>query len=126
MLAQAANKLEQTIGHGSNATTAQDVSQPAGKYAAQDGSTMKALTWQGKNTVRVIDVPKPAVAEPRDVLVRVTGSTVCGSDLHLLHGVILQLAKGDVLGHEFCGVVEALGPRGRTGGEDQGGRPGGG
>lgn len=109
MLAQAANKLEQTIGHGSNAVTAQDVSQPQGKYAAQDGSTMKALTWQGKNTVQVLDVPKPAIAEPRDVLVRVTGSTVCGSDLHLLHGVILQLAKGDVLGHEFCGVVEALG-----------------
>ena len=116
MLSQAANRLEQTLGHDSNATTAQDITQPRGKYAAADGSTMKALTWQGKNTVRLMEVPKPAVVEPRDVLVRVTGSTVCGSDLHLLHGTVVQLSKGDILGHEFCGVVEALGPEAeRTG-----------
>jgi threonine dehydrogenase-like Zn-dependent dehydrogenase len=40
----------------------------------------------------------------------VTGSTVCGSDLHLLHGSIVQMAKGDILGHEFCGVVDEVGP----------------
>lgn len=47
--------------------------------------------------------------EPRDVILKVTGSTVCGSDLHLLHGSIIELEKGDILGHEFCGVVEAMG-----------------
>ncbi len=40
---------------------------------------------------------------------KVTGSTVCGSDLHLLHGTVVELEKGDILGHEFCGVVESMG-----------------
>lgn len=47
--------------------------------------------------------------DPNDVLIRVTGSTVCGSDIHLLHGIIVQIEKGDILGHEFCGVVEQVG-----------------
>lgn len=55
------------------------------------------------------DVPKPRVVEDRDVILKVTGSTVCGSDLHLLHGTVIQLEKGDILGHEFCGVVESMG-----------------
>lgn len=55
------------------------------------------------------DVPKPRIVEPRDVILKVTGSTVCGSDLHLLHGSIVELEKGDILGHEFCGVVESMG-----------------
>jgi threonine dehydrogenase-like Zn-dependent dehydrogenase len=52
----------------------------------------------------------PRVVDPGDVIVKVTGSTICGSDLHLYHGVIPQLQKGDVLGHECCGVVESVGP----------------
>jgi threonine dehydrogenase-like Zn-dependent dehydrogenase len=44
------------------------------------------------------------------VILKVTGTTVCGSDLHLLHGAIIQLSKGDILGHEFCGVVDQVGP----------------
>jgi threonine dehydrogenase-like Zn-dependent dehydrogenase len=56
------------------------------------------------------DVPKPRLVESRDVILKVTGSTVCGSDLHLLHGAIVELEKGDILGHEFCGVVESMGP----------------
>jgi threonine dehydrogenase-like Zn-dependent dehydrogenase len=44
------------------------------------------------------------------VIVRVTGSTVCGSDLHLLHGVVTEMQKGDILGHEFCGIVDEVGP----------------
>jgi threonine dehydrogenase-like Zn-dependent dehydrogenase len=48
--------------------------------------------------------------EDRDVILKVTGSTVCGSDLHLLHGTVVELEKGDILGHEFCGVVESMGP----------------
>lgn len=59
------------------------------------------------------DVPKPTILEDRDVILRVTGSTVCGSDLHLLHAVVVQLAKGDILGHEFCGVVDQVGPGAR-------------
>lgn len=56
------------------------------------------------------EVPKPRVVEDRDVILKVTGSTVCGSDLHLLHGTVVELEKGDILGHEFCGVVESMGP----------------
>lgn len=43
------------------------------------------------------------------MILKVTGSTVCGSDLHLLHGTVIQMQKGDILGHEFCGVVESMG-----------------
>lgn len=43
------------------------------------------------------------------MILKVTGSTVCGSDLHLLHGTVVQLEKGDILGHEFCGEVESMG-----------------
>lgn len=57
-----------------------------------------------------MDVPKPRVVEDRDVILKVTGSTVCGSDLHLLHGSVVEMEKGDILGHEFCGVVESFGP----------------
>lgn len=62
------------------------------------------LTWRSEN------VPKPRIVEDRDVILKITGSTVCGSDLHLLHGTVVELEKGDILGHEFCGVVESMGP----------------
>lgn len=71
---------------------------------------MKALTWQGKNTLKLVEVPKPVLVDPRDAILKVTGTTVCGSDLHMLHGSIIEMEKGDILGHEFCGVVESLGP----------------
>jgi threonine dehydrogenase-like Zn-dependent dehydrogenase len=43
------------------------------------------------------------------VILKVTGGTVCGSDLHLMHGTVLELQKGDILGHEGCGIVESVG-----------------
>ncbi|KAE9371357.1 GroES-like protein [Stipitochalara longipes BDJ] len=112
-LSQAAAVLEKVIGHGSNATTEQDITNPArdrSKYADPSGETMKALVWMGKNKVEVHEVPKPRVVEDRDVILKVTGSTVCGSDLHLLHGTVVEMEKGDILGHEFCGIVESMGP----------------
>ncbi|KAH8792803.1 chaperonin 10-like protein [Hyaloscypha sp. PMI_1271] len=112
-LTQAAAVLERVIGHDTNATTEQDITNPArdrAKYADPSGETMKALVWMGKNKVEVHEVPKPRVVEDRDVILKVTGSTVCGSDLHLLHGTVVELEKGDILGHEFCGVVESMGP----------------
>ncbi|KAI6709524.1 hypothetical protein JHW43_007929 [Diplocarpon mali] len=115
-LSQAAALVEKIIGHGNNATTAQDITNPArdrAKYADPSGEMMKALVWNGKNTVKVghtEDVPKPRLVEDRDVILKITGSTVCGSDMHLLHGSVVQLEKGDILGHEFCGVVHEMGP----------------
>ncbi|PQE28781.1 S-(hydroxymethyl)glutathione dehydrogenase protein [Rutstroemia sp. NJR-2017a WRK4] len=112
-MSQAAAVVEKVLGHGSGAKTAADVTNPAidrSKYADPSGEKMKALVWMGKNSVEVQEVPKPRVVEDRDVILKVTGSTVCGSDLHLLHGTVIEMEKGDILGHEFCGVVESKGP----------------
>jgi len=105
---QAAYKLEKAIGHDDSAIIQQDVTNYSETGDASE--TMKALVWMGKNKVEMADVPKPKILEDRDVILKVTGSTVCGSDLHLLHGVIVQMQKGDILGHEFCGVVDSVGP----------------
>lgn len=57
----------------------------------------------------MITTNKPKVVDPTDVILKVTGSTVCGSDLHLYHGSIIELQKGDILGHEFCGIIDSVG-----------------
>ena len=110
-MSQAAFKAEQAIGHDNNATTAQDITNPDQYKGAADesGEKMKALAWMGKNKVEIVEVAKPKIMEPRDVILKITGSTVCGSDLHLLHGTVVELQKGDILGHEFCGVVDEVG-----------------
>ena len=113
-LSQAAGLIEKIIGHTGDATTEQNLSNPskdAAKYADPSGEKMKALVWNGKNSVKVIETHKPARIEDTDVIVKVTGSTVCGSDLHLYHGAIVELSKGDILGHEFCGIVDSVGPK---------------
>src|SRR6187549_1143794 len=70
---------------------------------------MRALTWQGKHDVRVETVPDPQIINPRDAIIRVTSTAICGSDLHLYNGVIPTMQKGDILGHEFMGEVVELG-----------------
>jgi threonine dehydrogenase-like Zn-dependent dehydrogenase len=70
---------------------------------------VKALTWQGTRDVRVETVPDPAIEEPTDVLIRVTSSGICGSDLHLYEVLGAFLDPGDVLGHEPMGIVEEVG-----------------
>ncbi|KAF9553316.1 GroES-like protein [Agrocybe pediades] len=77
---------------------------------SSSGGTMKALAWFGDKDVRMIDAPIPQITEPDDVIVKVTGSTICGSDVHLYLGEIAPLKKGDILGHEFMGVVDKVGP----------------
>ncbi|WQF89168.1 Putative alcohol dehydrogenase, zinc-type, GroES-like superfamily, NAD(P)-binding domain superfamily [Colletotrichum destructivum] len=108
MATQAAYAAEQVIGHQDDAVTAQDVT----NYGGDKGNSnelMKALVWQGKNKVEIVTVPRPKILEENDVILKVTGSTLCGSDLHLLHGSVVQMNKGDILGHEFCGVVDEVG-----------------
>lgn len=69
---------------------------------------MKAITWHGKHDVRCETVDDPEILNPRDAVIRVTSTAICGSDLHLYDGYIPSLKPGDVLGHEFMGeVVEA-------------------
>ncbi|KAF8671808.1 GroES-like protein [Rhizoctonia solani] len=58
---------------------------------------------------RMTQVPVPDITQPDDVIVKVTGTTICGSDLHLYHGEIVALQKGDILGHELIGVVDRVG-----------------
>jgi threonine dehydrogenase-like Zn-dependent dehydrogenase len=70
---------------------------------------MKALTWQGKRSVTVENVPDPAIQEPTDAIIRVTSTAICGSDLHLYEVLGPYLSKGDVLGHEPMGIVEEVG-----------------
>lgn len=71
---------------------------------------MRAVTWQGKRNVAVEEVPDPVIREPRDAIVRVTSSAVCGSDLHLYELLGPYMTPGDILGHEPIGVVEEVGP----------------
>jgi threonine dehydrogenase-like Zn-dependent dehydrogenase len=70
---------------------------------------MKACCWQGVEDVRVQKVPDPEIVNPRDAVVRVTSTAICGSDLHLYGGKVPSMQKGDILGHEFMGVVEEVG-----------------
>lgn len=70
---------------------------------------MKALCWYGKNDVQVSQVPDPKILNPRDAIIMITSTAICGSDLHLYNGFIPTMEKGDILGHEFMGVVVELG-----------------
>jgi threonine dehydrogenase-like Zn-dependent dehydrogenase len=72
---------------------------------------MRALTWHGKHDVRVDTVPDPEIVNPRDAVIEVTSTAICGSDLHLYDGVIPGMLPGDILGHEFMGTVVDTGPK---------------
>ncbi len=71
---------------------------------------MKANCWMGVNRVSVEDVPEPTIRNPRDAIVRITSTAICGSDLHLYGGYVPTMEKGDILGHEFMGEVVEVGP----------------
>jgi threonine dehydrogenase-like Zn-dependent dehydrogenase len=70
---------------------------------------MKAVCWYGKHDIRVEQVPDPKILNPRDAIVRVTSTAICGSDLHLYNSFIPTMETGDILGHEFMGEVVEVG-----------------
>ena len=70
---------------------------------------MKAVCYYGKEDLRVETVPDPEILNPRDAIVKITSSAICGSDLHIYDGYIPTMQKGDVLGHEFMGEVVEVG-----------------
>ena len=72
---------------------------------------MRALTWHGKHDVRVDTVPDPQIVNPRDAIIEITSTAICGSDLHLYDAVIPGLQQGDILGHEFMGRVVETGSK---------------
>ena len=71
---------------------------------------MRALTWHGKRDVRVDTVPDPTIQDATDVIVQITSTGICGSDLHLYEVLGPFLDAGDILGHEPMGVVAEVGP----------------
>src|SRR6202789_2331818 len=70
---------------------------------------MKALCWHGTNDIRCDSVPDPKIEEGRDVVIKVTSCAICGSDLHLMDGLMPTMKSGDILGHEFMGEVVETG-----------------
>jgi threonine dehydrogenase-like Zn-dependent dehydrogenase len=70
---------------------------------------MKANCWYGKHDMQVVDVPDPEILNPRDAIVRITSTAICGSDLHIYNGFIPAMEKGDIVGHEFMGEVVEVG-----------------
>lgn len=71
---------------------------------------MKAVCWMGKEKMSVENVPDPQILNPRDAIIRVTRTAICGSDLHLYGGYIPTMEQGDIVGHEFMGEVVEVGP----------------
>jgi threonine dehydrogenase-like Zn-dependent dehydrogenase len=70
---------------------------------------MRANCWEGRRKVRVEEVPDPKILNSRDVIVKITSTAICGSDLHLFNGFVPTMEKGDILGHEFMGEVVETG-----------------
>ncbi len=70
---------------------------------------MKALCWHGTNDIRCETVPDPKIEDARDVIIKVTSCAICGSDLHLMNGLMPSMKSGDILGHEFMGEVVETG-----------------
>ena len=71
---------------------------------------MKAVCWMGAQKMEVHDVPDPKILNPRDAIIKITSTAICGSDLHLYDGYMPTLEPGDIIGHEFMGEVVELGP----------------
>ncbi|KAG9001167.1 hypothetical protein FRB94_008655 [Tulasnella sp. JGI-2019a] len=70
---------------------------------------MKVLAWFGPQDVRLIEMPIPGIIDEEDAVLNVTGSTMYESDLHLYYSEIMAMQKGDILGHEFMGIVDRIG-----------------
>ncbi|HEU4889868.1 MAG TPA: zinc-dependent alcohol dehydrogenase [Thermoanaerobaculia bacterium] len=70
---------------------------------------MKALRWYGHGDVRVETVPDPEILEPTDIIVKITSTAICGSDLHIYDHYVVTMEKGDILGHEPMGIVVEVG-----------------
>jgi threonine dehydrogenase-like Zn-dependent dehydrogenase len=70
---------------------------------------MKAVCWMGKNKIETLQVADPTILNPHDAILKITRTAICGSDLHLFDGFIPTMEEGDILGHEFMGIVEETG-----------------
>src|SRR5690606_26445266 len=73
-------------------------------------TTMLATTYRRPRRMRIAHVAEPVIEHPNDAIVRVTRSCICGSDIHIYNGLVPDTRVGSIIGHEFCGVVEEVGP----------------
>jgi len=71
---------------------------------------MKAITYQGVKDIKVKEVHDPKIEKPDDAIIRVTSTAICGSDLHLVHGLVPNMPTNFIMGHETMGIVEEVGP----------------
>ncbi|KAI7900578.1 chaperonin 10-like protein [Cokeromyces recurvatus] len=81
------------------------------KQNESETTDMLACCYIGKEKLELRKVPKPEITNDEDAIIRITGSTICGSDLHLYHGEMMQLKEGDILGHECMGIIEKVGSK---------------
>ena len=84
------------------------------KPKLDESHPMCALVWYGKKDVRYVEVPRPMITDQRDIILRVTSSSICGSDLHMYSNMQPDMHKGDILGHEFMGIIEEAGDQVKT------------
>lgn len=70
---------------------------------------MHAIVWKGKKSVSYDEVPIPLITDQRDIILKITSTTICGSDLHLYRNTMPDMHKGDIIGHEFMGIVHEVG-----------------
>jgi alcohol dehydrogenase len=82
---------------------------PSRRASLDEECTVLAMTYRGPYRVRVVEKPKPLIEHPRDAIVRVTRACICGSDLHLYHGMVPDTRVGQTFGHEFVGIVDSVG-----------------
>lgn len=75
-----------------------------------DDKTIKTVQWMGSKDIRVVDSPMPLITDPGDVVIKVTSSCICGSDLHLYLGAMPGMKRGDIMGHETLGIIVDVGP----------------
>jgi len=87
-----------------------NVKTPTVHYKPDPERKMYALEWHGNKKMKLVERACPTITDPGDAVVRITASTVCGSDLHLYHNEFSGLESGDILGHEGVGIVEKIGP----------------
>eukprot|EP01114_Cavostelium_apophysatum_P019224 TRINITY_DN6137_c0_g1_i1.p1 TRINITY_DN6137_c0_g1~~TRINITY_DN6137_c0_g1_i1.p1 ORF type:complete len:446 (-),score=87.04 TRINITY_DN6137_c0_g1_i1:15-1352(-) len=82
----------------------------ASQPKVDESRPMNAIIWHGKKDVQYVKKPRPLLTDPQDIVLKVTATTICGSDLHLYTNSMLDMKDGDILGHEFMGIVEEVGP----------------
>jgi len=106
MMNAAANLAEKIVGHRETAVSTKD--------NVDSSQQMHALVWHGKRDMRYDLVPKPALTDDGDAIIRITATTICGSDLHIYNGDLMNVQSGTIIGHECMGIVEQVAPKVRN------------